>query len=69
MSSTEVEPREQHAPCADVCVSDQFVSEPRVAGLARRLAAVRAEVAVIGAEVSQVGPELGVEDLLVLTGA
>ncbi|MEO5608921.1 MAG: DUF222 domain-containing protein, partial [Ornithinibacter sp.] len=43
-------------------------TDPRVAGLAVRLAAVRAEVSAIGAEVAQVGPELGVEDLLVLAG-
>ncbi|MEO5609566.1 MAG: hypothetical protein ABIQ61_04405, partial [Ornithinibacter sp.] len=64
MSSTQIEQREVRAPCADAGVSD-----PRVAGLAVRLAAVLAEVSAIGAEVGQVGPELGVEDLLVLAGA
>ncbi|MEO5609301.1 MAG: hypothetical protein ABIQ92_06545, partial [Ornithinibacter sp.] len=63
MSSTQIESREERAPCADVGVPD-----PRVAGLAVRLAALRAEVSAIGVEVGQVGSELGVDDLLVLAG-
>ncbi len=48
----------QPAQCAD----------PRAAGVAARLASVRAELSAIGVEVADAGPALGVEALFELAG-